>query len=193
MFSKRKNQKQNKEKRKETTKPDISYLDSLDLMPVVDFDKSLGYMIMKDGTILDCVHIISRDLENMDENGRTIDILAWQKLYSTYEGDLKIVSLYFPVDTKEQSNFFRYKLKHTKNPIYRELIEEEIEKCKAIHEQFLNREFFMFFYAKNNIDYQEKYIKIMGLNRNMRNIVEEVSNEKKKKLLSLLANKNLNF
>lgn len=191
MIKKKKEKK--KEQQKSKKKDDIESLSTLDLIPVIDFDESLGYGILRNGMIVDCFHIIGRDLENMDEQGKTFDFLSWQKLYSTYDDDLKITSSYFPVNTKEQLEYFYKILKRTENPVYRELIAEEILKCERIHEQFLNREFYIYFYAKNPLDYQEKYIKIKGLNRSARNIVETVPNDKKKKLLFLLANKNLNF
>ena len=158
----------------------------------IKYDRKFKVGKLPDGTIVDVVQIVCKDLNNLDEATNNIDILSWVKLYSTYIGDLKIVASFFPVDTSAQTRYFSSLLERTKNPIYREAIEEELYKCEAIHEQFLNKEFMLCFYSKNMVEYKENYIKIMSMN-DRNTMFKEMSSDKKEKFFYLMANKNLNF
>lgn len=177
-------------KKEKKEKKLISYTDTL--IPIVNFDEKLKVGVMADGTLVDCMKIICKDLANTDMTTQTIDVLNLSKLFSTYDGDLKITSSYFPVDTAPQKRYFERLLEETENPIYKEFLEEEILKCKSISEEFLNREFLIYFYSKNNNEYRENLLKIEGLNNGSQRMVEPLSEEKKIKHFFLLANKNLN-
>ena len=163
------------------------------IMPIVDYSDELDVGIMKDGTFIDCLQIISKDLNNVDDLTSKLDCAAYDKLYSTYADSLKIVSSYFPVDTSSQISYFRKILERTENPVYRAEIEDEIRKCEIINKEMLNREFLLFFYADSIGDYNEKYIRITSTYSNGKRLFETISKEKKKRHFNLLANKNLNF
>lgn len=158
----------------------------------IKYDKKLNIGKLPDGTIVDLFQIVCKDLKNLDDVSNQMDILSWIKLYSTYTDDLKITASFFPVDTSAQIKYFKHVYERTENPILKSAISEEIYKCEAIHEQFLNKEFILSFYSKDIVTYKENYIKIMAMNGN-NIVVKEIDAEKKQKYFYLLANKNLNF
>lgn len=163
------------------------------LIEVVSFDEELGVGKMKDGTIVDCFEIVCYDPQNESDADILLKRLTWEKLFSIYGDDLKIISSFFPVSTSKQEAYLRAKLEETENPLYQELISLRIKDLVWIHENYVNRSFLLFFFSKNLAQYNEHYTRIMVTLNTYNNLVLPVSKEIKKEQFFLLNNKNLNF
>lgn len=187
---KKKEEKLSRRKQKELAEKEL-FMESL--LEVVSFDEELGVGIMRDGSIIDCFEILCYDLQNESDAETNLKMLTWEKLFSVYGDDIKIISSFFPVSTNKQVEYLKNILDRTENPLYRELVKSRIADLEWIHENYVNRNYLLFFYSKNLTEYQEHYTRIIVTLNSYDNLVAPLSNDIKKEQIFLLHNKNLNF
>lgn len=161
-------------------------------LPFRDFDESTGVFIMDDGTLCDCVEIVSKDLISISDDQLMRDRLSFDRLFKTYAGDIKIVSFAFPADVRRPREYFEYKIKMTENPAKRKRLEEELENIKGVGRNFPARSYLLFFFARNPAEYQNNRIAVItSLNRGGSPLVRELENDRKIAYVRQLLNKNM--
>ena len=186
-----KNEDNKKKKEVKNLYKDERIRNTLALLPFANFNEEYGYFENKDGSIMDMLMITTRDLNRYGDDSVNRDILRWHNFFSSYADDIKIISTFFLVDTTRQREYYQKILAKTKNPVYKKLINDEINTCEFIGKNFLNKEFILYFYAKNFREYVDKKMQIMALLREDGGQVYEMSGDVKKEHIMLLNNKNM--
>lgn len=160
-----------------------------DIVPVVNFDEEHGFFTLENGLIMDMFKIRTRDLSSLHEDELEYDNLTWDKMYRVYADDLKIVSFNFATDTSKQQKTLKHYLDNTKNPIFKELLEEKISETEIIHNNFKDREFCLMFFAKDYNELSSKKNNLYSLmSRGNIPLLEYIENLKKKKIIYKLNN-----
>lgn len=128
------------------------------LIPIEQYDEELNVFLMRNGEkYMDIIQIVSIDLMNKSDQEVEYLNLRWAKFYKTCAVDLKIISLNFPTNTGKQQKYIKYKLKNTKNPIYRYFLENKLEELISIEKNRSDREYYLMYFA--NSDEQLKDIR----------------------------------
>lgn len=159
-----------------------------DLMPIVRWDNDKSTPIMRDGTILGMLGIRQKNLSGATQDEVMLDNLYWDKLYKTYSDDLKLVYSVFPTDTKKQIRYIDKLIKKTENPAYIDFLQIKKAELEWILLNKMEKTAILFFYAKNNEDYINKYYQIKGT---MQNLVYDLEADRKIKMLQILFNKDM--
>ena len=171
-----KNEDNKKKKEVKNLYKDERIRNTLALLPFANFNEEYGYFENKDGSIMDMLMITTRDLNRYGDDSVNRDILRWHNFFSSYADDIKIISTFFLVDTTRQREYYQ---------------NDEINTCEFIGKNFLNKEFILYFYAKNFREYVDKKMQIMALLREDGGQVYEMSGDVKKEHIMLLNNKNM--
>lgn len=187
---KKQEKQEKKEKAEKKKENEILYVD--EILPVVGWDETYSYGIMEDGSIIDALSIGCKNVYAQSPEDQVMEELIWQKLYSTYLGDLKLVSLFFPICTDTQQANIDYIARRTENPFFRELQAQAKEKMIAVTNERMSKEFFLLFYAKDRADHDDKRIQLKAtLGWTYPPLAQETEPEMKKRLFFKLCNKNL--
>ena len=162
-----------------------------DLVPVVDYTEYDAFLL-RDKSIIDIFKISTRDLNSAKDYDIEFDIALFTKLYRSYKGDLKIITMNYPVDTVTQEYFINQVLERTANPIAREDLETEKELLHITNQTFHEREFYLMFFAKNEADYRDKRNQLIG---NLKNygLLQEMNLAKKIQILYKMNNPTCNI
>lgn len=149
-----------------------------------------GVGVMEDGSLCDCFQIITKDLNSISKDELLRDILIWDKLYKIYSGDLKIVFFSYHAETEGQQQYVEYKLTKTKNPMFKEFLQEKLQELKRVHDLYVTPGVALFFYGQNQTEYKNNYITIYTtLTKASRPLIRKMSAERKKRLFFQLCNK----
>ncbi len=186
-----KKRKAGKKEAKQTQKR-AEALSEQNLLPIVAFDEELGLGIMEDGIYCDLLEIKSKDLASASQPQLLLDQYAWEKLYMTYAGDLKIISFSFPTDTEEQQRYFKYKIDTAEDPVYRRMLRHKLQEVQATSQNFPVNSFVLMFFSKTLSEYKNNYMTIKAALARIPSLVSEMPPGKKKAVFQRLYDKNLN-
>lgn len=161
----------------------------LEIVPIRELSEN-GFYHMDDGTYMELLQIQSKDLINSSEDEVEFDCLKFAKLYRLYSEPLKIVSLNFPCDYGKQKRFLEYKIKNTKNTIFKEMLSKKLNELIWLENHNTIREYFFCLFSDSE-EMMEKNIRTMFsvLGSGRGGLVEKISAEKKKEILFRLMNK----
>lgn len=156
-----------------------------ELLPIANFEGEA--FRFQDGTYLDFVQIITKDLLNMSSEQLAYDNMTMANFLKKYDADIKYVVLNFPKDTKLQQNYYTTKIEEERNPVYKQLLQDQLDELKYIERNNTEREYYLFYFAQNIEDWRNKQMKIMhGLDAQ----VQKIPNEKKLQIMYKICNKN---
>lgn len=158
-----------------------------DLLPVAAFEGDC--FRYRDGTYMDMVQVVTKDLLNMSPDALAYDNLTMANFYKTFPEDLKLVSLNFPKSTKQQQKYFEHKILNERNPVYKKFLVQNYRQLRNIEQSRSEREYYLIFYAKNLEDLHNKQMKIIRTLGGNDQVVK-IDNEKKIQILQKLNNKN---
>lgn len=144
---------------------------------------------LRDGTFLDIVSIVTKDLTGASADDFDFFVAMWAKLYRTYGTDLKLVSLNAPTDTRAQRHYIEHKFKKNKNPLYAEILEEKLQQLKNVERHRTDREYYIFVFSKTEEDYREN-MAIIRQNLVSNFLAEEIPMSEKLSVLEKLCNQN---
>lgn len=180
--------KNNRQKERKKTKADIRK-NILEIVPVRELSKS-GYFRMDDGSYMELLQIQGKDLINSAEDEIEYDCLRFSKLYRLYADDVKIVCLNFPSDYTKQKRFLEYKIKNTKNEIFKEQLGKKLNELIWLEKHNTTREYYYMLFAETE-EALDKNIRIMTvtLGTGRDGLITKISMEKKKQILFRLINK----
>ena len=155
----------------------------LDIVPIRSISEK-GYYNMDDGSYMDLLQIQSKDLINSSEDEVEYDCLKFAKLYRLYAEPVKIACINFPCDYSKQKRFLEYKIKSTKNTIFKEQLQKKLDELVWLEKHNTTREYYYMIFSETE-EGLEKNIRTMFsvLGRGRGGLVEKISYEKKKEIL----------
>ena len=161
----------------------------LDIVPIRSISEK-GYYNMDDGSYVDLLQIQSKDLINSSEDEVEYDCLKFAKLYRLYAEPVKIACINFPCDYSKQKRFLEYKIKSTKNTIFKEQLQKKLDELVWLEKHNTTREYYYMIFSETE-EGLEKNIRTMFsvLGRGRGGLVEKISYEKKKEILFRVLNK----
>lgn len=160
-----------------------------DLLPITDYNEDQAF-VTKSGEIIDFLAIQSKDLNSMKDYDLEFDIARFIKIYRTYAGDLKIITLECPLDTTTQISYINRLVHKTQNPICNEDLEREKEALAFIKNEKHVREFFLMFFSKNKREHKEN---MLWLKASAKDLLSPIALEKKVQILYKICNFNNNI
>lgn len=176
------------EKKKPLKKPNLG--NGIDeILPVIRYLDSESCFQMKDGTYLDIIQIISKDLMNANENEIEYDVMKYGKFYKMFYEDIKLVTLNFPVNTQIQQSYLKRKISTCKNFFLRSRLEVKLEELRDIEREQTAREFYIMVFSKSPDECRKNIITIRNVlaSGNLR-MVDILSREKKEAIMFKINN-----
>lgn len=164
--------------------------DTSALIPIERYQDELNVFIMRSGNkYMDIIQIISTDL--MSKSDVEVDYLnmRWSKFYKTCAADLKLISLNFPTNTSEQQRYFKYKIQQTKNPVFKEFLENKLSELISIEKNRSDREYYLMYFADNGEQLKDTRDIISSSLLNY-GLAENMTKEKKLQILYRFNNPN---
>lgn len=109
--------------------------------------------------------------------------------FQAYQYPIKIVSLNFPVNTKQQQCFIQKKIEGCTNPLYERFLKQKLDELQFMEFIRTNREYFLLVYAETEFLVQER---VNTIKRYVQRSIpaHSVSGEKKLEILYKLYNQN---
>ena len=158
----------------------------VDLLPLTRIENDC--FVTKNNQYLDLFCIATKDLESASDDETNNDIHSWHKFFRTTGEDIKIISLNFPTNTKEQQRYIQHKLQGTKNRVYQYFLEEKLEQLQYIEKHRTNREFYLMAFF-DTLEKHRDGINIFTRSVGGGGVITEMTTEKKIQILSKLTNK----
>ncbi|EGP9219501.1 hypothetical protein I0652_000681 [Listeria monocytogenes] len=112
---------------------------------------------------------------------------AQTNFYRVYSGDIKIIGMRYPVITKTQVKHLIAKQEQTEDPLMIQLLDEEIDQCRAIEQTKTVKEFFMVLYGSSIIELEKNVRTAYQLAGHLPGLIE-MSDEKIIAVLNKLNN-----
>ena len=156
------------------------------LLPIADFEGDA--FRFQDGTYMDLIQIVTKDLLNMSTSALAYDNLTMANFYKTYADDLKIVALNFPKSTKQQQHYYEHKLAIERNPVYKKFLEQDYNLLKETEQKTTEREYYFMIFAKNVEDLHNKQMRIFHTLGGNGQVVK-LENKKKIQIIQKINNK----
>ena len=119
-----------------------------DIAPIIAVNERENAFFLNDGTVMDFFGIVTMDLVNIAEDTATLNNYIWEKLYKTVERPIKIISFQFPVNTRQQQESIRRDMDRTDDPVFLNILEQQLNEAIYISEHQTEKEFCLFFYAE---------------------------------------------
>lgn len=161
-----------------------------DIVPVRSYDTEGQCYRMDDGSCMDLLQIISKDLVNSSEDEVEYDCLRFARAYRLYADDIKILCLNFPGDCSRQKRYLEHKIKHTRNEIFREQLEKKKRELEWLEKNDTTREYYFMLFAKNLDEMAgNRRTLLASLGSGHGGLVGKISPEKKQQILLRLYNK----
>lgn len=162
------------------------------LSPIEDYVPDGNYIKYKDGSVVDILQIVPRDLENASPQDLYFYYLKFWKLHKTNGTDYKFLFLNFPYDTGEQQKYIQEKIEKTKNEQQKKWLRKALEELVWIEENKTKREFFLVGYFENEEEHREfvlRNLQIMAAGGEA--LLKDTDYETKMKVLFKIANQNM--
>ncbi|MDR5021421.1 hypothetical protein FOL75_04980 [Bacillus thuringiensis] len=180
-----KNKSVKKEKQEKKQKVRVSN-QTISILPFVRCEDH--HIVLKDG-VMDILQITTIDLESLNQSDELLMIYQRVRYIRSYIYDYKEISLNFPANTSVQQEYWQKKREQTRDPIDHKYIDRKLFELKFLEEKRTNREFFLFIYADNQEQLDERRRIVEGHFKTSFPLVR-ISKEKKKDVLCVLNNQN---
>lgn len=161
----------------------------IDILSIVNVNKEKEYFLDKEDNIIDILKIKSKNLMSIGTDGVQYLNLSYEKLYKTYQNDIKIISLNFPTNTQEQQRYIVEKLTKTNNILFKNILQNKLNELIYIENNVLEREYYLFFYSKNIDEYNKNSNTINSI-LGSEDLIEKIDFKKKKQIIFKLHNMN---
>ena len=162
---------------------------TIDLLPFVKYNDKEDCFEMKNGGYMDLLEIRTKDLATASDDENDLDILCILKLLRTFSNDIKIISLNFPTNTKAQQQYVQHKIDNCRNEIFKRILETKLEELQFIESNKTDREFYLMFFS-DTLNQHIDDLNVIFKSLNSRNLVMQLSKEKKLQIIYKLNNKN---
>lgn len=113
---------------------------------------------MDDGSYMDLLQIQSKDLINSSEDEVEYDCLKFAKLYRLYAEPVKIACINFPCDYSKQKRFLEYKIKSTKNTIFKEQLQKKLDELVWLEKHNTTREYYYMIFSETEEGLEKTFV-----------------------------------
>lgn len=156
------------------------------ILPFLQIDND--YILLKDG-VMDILQVTSKDLYSMNNDDLQYLLFSEAGFLRSYFPSFKIVALNFPTNTQKQKEYWLKKKEKTNDPIRLRFIERKLFELNFLERERTNREYFIFIYAKDKEELEERKRLIIRSKQNTFPL-RTLSIEKKQDILFMLNNQN---
>lgn len=174
------------EKKEKAAKP-ASTDKILSVFPVRDYLESEGYFLTGDKTIINLFQIQGKSYYDASDDEIENLVYSNARLIQRLADDIKIISMNYPTNTKQQQEYIAFMLKRPDLEPYTELLTEKLESLKALEQNTTDRQAFLMVFAKDRGRYEEITRLLSG---NPYFVVRPISREKKENIIFQLNNMN---
>ena len=174
------------EKKEKAAKP-ASTDKILSVFPVRDYLESEGYFLTGDKTIINLFQIQGKSYYDASDDEIENLVYSNARLIQRLADDIKIISMNYPTNTKQQQEYIAFMLKRPDLEPYTELLTEKLESLKALEQNTTDRQAFLMVFAKDRGRYEEITRLLSG---NPYFVVRPISREKKENIIFQLNNNN---
>lgn len=175
--------------RKKNRRPPFISKTVLNVLPHATYNEERGYYKCRDGTIIDIVQFVCKDLTTTNAQDIEFDIVVFTKHLRTYAGDTKIISINIPTDCSKQIAYFTRKIERCKNTIQKRILEKKLNEQIWIEKNRLNKEFYYMFFSNSPEQHEENLKSILNALQQC-GIVKTMDRTKKDAVFYKLNNKN---
>src|SRR5699024_3748231 len=152
--------KEKKKYKKEQKKKKIEKT-TLDLRDILYFDNR-DYLKHKKGYI-EILEIIPQALMNLNYENTLNLIQKNSYFYMSYQQDIKIISMNFPVNFEEQIQYFNTLLENENNEFKSKFLRLKVNELEKLQETRYNKEFFMFLFSQNEVSIEEDVNQVLRI------------------------------
>lgn len=146
------------------------------------------YILLKDG-VMDILQITSKDLYSLNDQDLQFLLFSEARFLRSYFSAFKVVALNFPTNTEKQKEYWLTKSEQTEDPIRLRFIERKLFELDFLEKERTNREFFLFIYAKDKEELEDRKKHVVRSNQNSFPL-KTLSLDKKQDILFMLNNQN---
>lgn len=136
--------------------------DEKHLLPLRYYSDESEAFVISDGSFLDILSVRTKDRKNLKDEEIKYYIYRYTKFYKQYEGDLKYISMNFPVDTSYQRKYMSNYSKKTLDKNRQKWLERKIAEFNNLDDVVNRREYYLMYFAKN----KEELIKNRSIIKN---------------------------
>ena len=165
-------------------------VDEKHLLPLRYYSDESEAFVMSDGSFLDILSVRTKDRKNLKDEEIKYYIYRYTKFYKQYEGDLKYISMNFPVDTSSQRKYMSNYSKKTLDKNRQKWLERKIAEFNNLDDVVNRREYYLMYFAKNKEELikNRSIIKNFSIGRN--NLFLEIEATEKFQVMKKLLNMN---
>lgn len=175
-----------KDKKKEERELKSSTKDISSLIPIKDVVN--GYFKYINNTYMGIVKLKTRDIMNASQEEIDNDMEILVHFNRVYLDDYKLISLNYPTNTKTQQAYFKDKLEHTTNEVFKEILQESYDNVREAEFNNTSRNHYIMFFGdslKHIVENEDAII------RNLGRLAQKMSISQQIQLLFSLTNKNI--
>lgn len=133
--------------------------------------------------------IRSKDVFSLNEDEIEKHIRDFSNLLRQYQEDLKILCMYFPVNTSVQQENIRKKIEQSKNEMHTYYLNKRLKELVFLEDFRQNKEFYIMIFGNNKKEIVENENLLFRLSSDSVKI-DKISYDKKIKILFKLGNQN---
>ena len=174
------------EKKEQAARP-VSTDKILSVFPIRDYLESEGYFLTGDKTIINLFQIQGKSYYDASDDEVENLVYSNARLIQRLADDIKIISMNYPTNTKQQQEYIAFMLKRPELEPYTELLTEKLESLKALEQNTTDRQAFLMVFARDKERYEEITRLLSG---NPYFVVRPISREKKENIIFQLNNMN---
>lgn len=151
----------------------------------------MGAFLLADGSYLDLLRLIPRDLQNIAEDELELEIYQFTKVLKTVGCDLKFLSMRFPLSLERQKAVLLHHARQAGDETRIRWLERQIRELEVAEINISSQHFYLAYWGKDadtlckNRDMIRKYAAT-----GYQPLVEEIDAGQKAKVLEKLANMN---
>lgn len=177
--------KKTKKKQVKETPPKV--LNSIKtLLPFLSMEEN--YIQLKNG-VMDILQLKTRDIFAMNQVDLDLVMGYETRMLRSYADSYKEVVLNFPANMEKQRRYWLKKKEETQDPLRLFYIERKLFEFDFIERERTNREFFVFIYAKDEKELEQKRQLMMKARQHSFPLME-IPKSKKEDVLFLMSNQN---
>jgi len=130
-----------------------------------------------------------RDIESLNSDELNTHIYDFARLLKTYNADIKIIVMNFPVNTFVQQKYVAKKQREAENEVFKKLLDQKLVQLRNLQTMRSNKEYYLCTYSKDKKEEEENRQLLFRLcSRTF--IVRDISTSKKRDILFKLNNQN---
>jgi hypothetical protein len=159
-----------------------------EILNVVDMEGSLSLIKTKSG-YSNIFQIEPRDIESLNSDELNTHIYDFARVLKTYNADIKIIVMNFPVNTFVQQKYVVKKQREAENEVFKKLLDQKLVQLRNLQTMRSNKEYYLCTYSKDKKEEEEnRHLLFRLCSRTF--IVREISASKKRDILFKLNNQN---